>query len=167
GRSRRVGAGYQGAVGGTVPVYNRRGKRLGTVYLGRMPEEQEATLSAQLTGLLQEVLLRWTCRRLRLAYLTDCGWQPQRYYREVLRKMEDPAHPGQRLSWEWVVDYYHACLYVSLMAEGLFGAGQQAQAWARRMRRLLKQPGGARRVLQAASYQRNQDWPWGERAEKY
>jgi hypothetical protein len=161
------GVGHQEAVVATVSVYDRRGQRLGTVYLGRMPEYQEATLTAQLTGLLVEVLTRWPCRRLRLAYLTDCGWQPQCYYRSVLRKMADPAHPGQRLRWEWVVDYYHACLYVSLMAEGLFGPGQQARAWAARMRRLLKQPDGARRVLQSASYHRNQDWPIGERAEKF
>jgi hypothetical protein len=164
---RIVGVGYQEAVVATVSVYDRRGKRLGTVYLGRMPQEQEAGLSEQLTGLLTEVLTRWPCRRLRLAYLTDAGWQPKAYYRNVLRRMEDPARPGVVLGWEWVVDYYHACLYVSLMAEGLFGPGQQAQAWARRMRRLLVQPGGARRVLQSASYQRNQDWPEGEAGEKF
>jgi hypothetical protein len=162
-----LGVGYQEAVVATVSVFNRRGKRLGTVYLGRMPQENEATLSAQLTGLLQEVLRRWPCRRLRLAYVTDAGWQPQAYYRQVLRRMADPAHPGRRLCWEWVVDYYHACSYLSAMAEGLFGPGGQGQAWAARMRRLLKQPGGAKRVQQAASYQRNRRWPRGEWAEQF
>jgi hypothetical protein len=42
----------------TVSVYDRRGCRLGTVYLGRMPEPGQGTLSGQLTALIEAVLRR-------------------------------------------------------------------------------------------------------------
>ena len=146
---------HEGAVG-TLAVYDRRGKRVGTVYLGRMPEAQQTTLSAQLTALLTEVLRRWQGGRPRLAYVTDAGWHPTEYFQQVLRRLEDPQRPGRRLLWERIIDFYHACTYVTRMAEILFEDGGMAQGWARRMRRLLKERHGLTRVLQSASYHRNQ-----------
>jgi hypothetical protein len=145
----------QGAVA-TLSVFDRRGRRLGTVYLGRMPEEGQTTLSAQLTALLQAVLAGWDGPLPRLAYITDAGWHPTDYYRRVLRKMEDPRHPGQRLAWERILDFYHATEYISKLVAALFGTRWQGVCWGRRMRKLLKQPGGLTRVLQSAAYQRNQ-----------
>lgn len=146
---------HEGAVG-TLSVMDRRGKRLGTVYLGRMPEAKQATLSAQLTALLTEVLGRWRGGPPRLAYVTDAGWHPTEYFEQVLRRLEDPQRPGQRLLWERILDFYHACTYVTRLAEALFEDGRRTQGWARRMRRLLKQKHGLTRVLQSASYHRNQ-----------
>jgi hypothetical protein len=40
-----------------------------------------------------------------LVYITDGGTHQTRYYRRVLKRMSDPHHPGQRLSWQWVIDY--------------------------------------------------------------
>ena len=74
----------------------------------------------QLTALLEDVLRRWTGPLPRLAYITDGGYHQTRYYRQVLQRMSDPRHPGQRLSWAWVIDYYHACEYVYKMSEALF-----------------------------------------------
>ena len=45
----------EGAVA-TVTVYDRRGRRLGTIYLGQMPEAYQTTLSKELTRLLSELL---------------------------------------------------------------------------------------------------------------
>ncbi len=56
----------EGAVG-TVSVLDRRGRRLGTVYLGTMPKPGQGTLSAALTRLLREVLSRWEGPPPRLA----------------------------------------------------------------------------------------------------
>jgi hypothetical protein len=148
-----AGKGYQEGSVATLTVYDRRARRLGTVYLGCMPQAEQAKLSQQLTALLTEVLRRWPGRKLRLAYVTDAGWQPQQYFKEVLRKMPDPLNPGQTLWWQWVVDYYHACQYVTHLAVGLFGEGGPGQAWAARMRRLLKESNGVARVLRAAGYQ--------------
>ena len=146
---------HEGAVG-TLSVYDRRGQRLGTVYLGRMPEAKQATLSAQLTALLTEVLGRWHGGRPRLAYVTDAGWHPTEYFEQVLRRLEDPRRPGRRLLWERIIDFYHACTYVTRLAEALFEDGRMARGWARRMRRLLKERHGLTRLLQSASYHRNQ-----------
>jgi hypothetical protein len=75
---------------------------------------------------------------------------PEGYYQEVPHKMRDPGRAGERLSWQRVLDYYHAAGYVAKLAEVLFGQGWQAERWSRRMRRALKQAGGLTRVLRPA-----------------
>jgi hypothetical protein len=143
---------YREAAVATVSVLDRCGKRLGTVYLGRMPEEGQHALSRQLTSLIRGVLTRWTGRLPRLVYVTDAGNHPTAYYKRVLRRMRNPRSPGRRLKWEWVLDYYHACQYVSKLAEVLLGEGQEAQAWAAKMRRWLKhKPQGIHRLLHSAA----------------
>jgi hypothetical protein len=147
---------YREGATATVSVYDRRGKRLGTVYLGRMPEPGQETLSRQLTALLKDVLRRWTKPLPRLAYITDAGYQQTRYYREVLKRMRNPHHPRQRLKWHWVVDYFHACEYIYKMSEALFSDPKRAHAWARKMCLWLKtKKKGIHRVLRsAAAYRR-------------
>lgn len=143
---------YREGATATISVHDRRGQRLGTVYLGRMPEPGQETLSRQLTTLLEEVLRRWTGPLPRLAYITDGGYQQTRYYRQVLRRMSNPHHPGERLNWAWVIDYYHACEYIYKMADALFPSRKGAQAWARKMCRWLKnKPDGINRVLHSAA----------------
>ena len=66
--------------------------------------------------------------------------------------MTNPNHPGERLKWEWVIDYFHACEYIYKMADALFSVPKQAQAWARKMCRWLKtKPRGVYRVLHSAA----------------
>lgn len=134
----------------TVSVYDRRGQRLGTVYLAHMPEAGQGTLSDQLTQLLRTFFARWHGVLPRLVYLTDAGASPQDYFRSQLNWMKHPRS-GQRLRWQWIVDYFHACVYVSKLAEALFGAGRDATAWAAKRRRVLKErTGGINRVLASA-----------------
>ena len=61
----------------TVSVLDRRGKRVGTVYLGHMPEAGQPTLTVQLTTLLQDVLRQVDSQGLRL------GDFLKRYYHTV------------------------------------------------------------------------------------
>ena len=149
-----IGQKYQEASVATIAVYDRRGKRLGTVYLGCMPEKLQRTLTKQLTDLLQAILTTWKGQRPRLTYITDGGSIPESYFREVLAKMIDPARPGERLDWVRVLDFYHAVGYIGKLAEALFGRSLRARQWARRMRGVLK-AGGLGTVLQSASYHRN------------
>ena len=143
---------YREGATATISVHDRRGRRLGTVYLGRMPEPGQATLSRQLTTLLKEVLQRWTGPLPRLAYITDAGYQQTRYYRQVLNRMTNPHHLGEKLKWAWVIDYYHACEYIYKIANALFPSPKRAQAWARKMCRWLKtKPRGVHRVLHSAA----------------
>ena len=54
---------YREGAAATVSVFNRHGKRLGTVYLGQMPEAGQVTLSDELTCLLKDILAGGTARR--------------------------------------------------------------------------------------------------------
>jgi len=83
------------ATTGTISVYDRRGERLGTVYLGRMPEPGQPTLTRQLTDLIVAVLAAWEGPQPRLAYITDGGWHPTAYYAKVLRKLEMLQRPSK------------------------------------------------------------------------
>jgi len=128
---------YKEASTGTVSVYDRRGRRLGTVYLGQMPEPLQATLSKQLTDLLSEVLKRWTGVLPRLVYVTDKGKAQDSYWRQ-LERMRHPVDK-KPLAWEWVLDFYHVCGYVSKLRELLFGKTSSAgQGWYKRMRDWLR-----------------------------
>jgi len=143
---------YREAATATISVLDRAGKRIGTIYLGRMPEEGQPTLSCQLTSLLEVVLKDWTGSLPRLVYVTDAGHHPREYFDTVLSRMINPRDPRRYLEWTWIVDYYHACQYISQLAESIFGPGRDAQAWAAKMRKWLKtKSGGTNRVLHSAA----------------
>jgi hypothetical protein len=143
---------YREAATATLAVLDRAGRRLGTVYLGHMPEAGQETLSQQLTTLLSAVLRIWQGPLPRLQYVTDGGHHPSEYFVKVLQNMLHPR-TGQKLEWQWVLDYYHACLYLTKIAESLFGKETQAAAaWAAKMRRWLKdKKDGIARVLHSAA----------------
>jgi len=142
---------YKEGATATVSVLNRSGQRLGTIYLGQMPESGQGTLSDELTRLLRDVLAQWHGATPRLVYITDAGFHPRDYFEKVLSRMLNPRDPEHFLQWEWTVDYYHACCYISKVAEAIFGPGRAAHAWAAKMRRSLKsKPGGIYRVLRSA-----------------
>jgi hypothetical protein len=143
---------YREAATGTVAVLDRAGRRLGTVYLGHMPEPGQGTLAQQMTALLTAVLLDWQGPLPRLQYVTDGGHHPSEYFAKTLQTMLHPR-TGQKLEWQWVLDYYHACLYLTKIAEALFGKETKgAAAWAAKMRRWLRdKKDGIARVLHSAA----------------
>jgi hypothetical protein len=153
------GEGYHEAATATVSVYDRRGRRVGTVYLGRMPESGQGTLSEQATALLTGVLAAWHAHGRAapgLVYVTDAGDHPRTYYRNVLRRLPDPWRPGHALAWAWVVDFWHACGYVQHLAEGLFGAGARAWGHFRKWRRWLRdRTQGVAQVVRSAMWYYN------------
>jgi hypothetical protein len=133
-------------------MLDRRGKRVGTAYLGQMPESGQGTLTDQLSGLLTAILSRVESQSLRLVSVTDEGHHPSSSYHCVLKKMVDPRRPWRVLEWIRIVDFYHACHYVQQLADTMFGAGDVAQHWAKEMRHGLKtKADGAARVLKSAS----------------
>jgi hypothetical protein len=144
--------GYEEGSTATVSVYDRRRRRLGTIYLGQMPETKQTTLSQRLTDLLRDVLRAYAGPLPRLAYITDKGSAPEEYYRRVLKTMKHPRD-GQPLRWEWVLDFYHVCGYLGQMADALFGAGTRAAAqWFAKMRRWLRERRqGAAQVARSAT----------------
>ena len=141
---------FEVATTATLTVYDRRGNRLGTVYLAYPPELGQQTMTDELTALLEEVLRQWHGPLPRLAYVTDAGASETQYYRKVLKKLRHPR-TGKRLMWQWIVDYYHASQRITTMAEALFGVSVEAATWAAKMRKLLKKPNGPFRVLHSAA----------------
>jgi hypothetical protein len=149
---------YEVATTATITVYGRGkpghlGPRLGTVYLAHTPESGQGQMTDELTALLEEILRLWEGPLPQLLYLTDAGDQETKYFLRTLKKMKHPR-TGEPLGWQWIVDYYHAALRLTALAEALFGDCPYAHAWARRMRKLLKKPNGPFRVLHAAAAQR-------------
>jgi hypothetical protein len=134
----------------TASVYDRRGRRLGTVYLGRMPELGQGTMTCQLADLIRAFLGAWEGPMPRLHYVTDAGHHPLEFYRRVLRPMRHPR-TGKRLEWTWAVDYFHAAERITKLSETIFGVGREASAWAAKMRKVLKEKSnGVGRVLHSA-----------------
>jgi len=136
----------------TLSVSDRAGRRLGTVYLGQMPEPGQETLSDQLTRLITDVLSQWPGPLPRLAYVTDAGHHPTEYDERVLKPMRHPRRPAEPLQWEWVLDSYHASEYIHKLSEALFRDPHRARAWARKMCRWLKtKPHAIYRILHSAA----------------
>jgi hypothetical protein len=153
---------YREASAGTVSVIDGHGQRVGTVYLGRMPETGQKTLSRQMTRLIMHVLATLAGVLPRLHYVTDGGHEPTRYFRDVLRKLCDPRRPGRLLAWTRVIDFYHACGYITKMSEALFHSAVRATSWARKMRHWLRDKrNGVFRVLHSAAALRSRSRrPW-------
>lgn len=146
----------EGAVA-TVTVYDRRGRRLGTMYLGQMPEAYQTTLSEELTRLVAELLEEWDGRWPRLVYVTDAGYHPTEYFDNALSQMEHPRHPGRLMEWTRIVDFYHATEYLAKLAAVLFDDPRAAHGWQRRMRRWLKrEPNAVFRILHSAAKYRSE-----------
>jgi hypothetical protein len=135
----------------TVTVTDRTGNRLGTVFLGYVPEPLQLTMTQQLTGLILETLRRWEGPMPRLAYVTDAGDNESSFYEDVLKPMKHPVTDAL-MEWERVVDFYHTMERVWTMAWILYGADSPGGwAWGKRMGRLLKQANGPSRVLRSAA----------------
>jgi len=146
---------YEVATAATVTVYDRRGRRLGTVYLAFAPQLGQGQMTQQLTSLICNVLNRWEGPLPRLAYVTDAGENETQYYHLVLRRMTHPR-TGEALDWQRIVDYYHASERIWTMASALFPRNEKAaRSWGLRMCRLLKKPNGPYRLLHAAAAMRN------------
>ena len=142
---------WEVATAGTITVFDRRGKRLGTVYLAYTPELGQGTMTEQLTQLIAGILEQWIGPLPRLCYVTDAGESETKYFRTVLRRMVHPRN-GERLEWFHIIDYYHAAERITTMAEALFGKEtKEGRSWARRMRKLLLKANGPSRVLHSAA----------------
>jgi hypothetical protein len=141
---------FEVATTGTVSVLDRRGKRLGTLYLAYIPEAGQRTMTKELTRLLRAVLQRLEGPLPRLCYVTDAGDAETTYYDRVLARMKHPR-TGEQLEWIRVVDYYHASERLWTLGELLFGKGRRSVGWVRKMQKWLLEPGGVNRVLHSAA----------------
>lgn len=128
------------------------GKKLGTVYLGRTPESNQATLSKQLTDLLTATVRRCGATP-DVVYVSDAGKVETAYWKKTLRKF---FVDGKRIKITRIVDYYHASERLTKIADALkFGRDKEKrQEWLEHVRWLLLQPGGHGRVLRSIARMR-------------
>ena len=129
----------------TLSVFSE-GKRLGTVYLAAAPEENQETLSKQLTSLLSGVIRVRGDKLAKIVYVTDAGKVETGYWKNVLRKL---YVDGCRIKIERVVDYYHASERLTIIADSLKLSTQQRSEWLGRVRKLLLAEGGWGRVMRS------------------
>ena len=129
----------------TLSVFSE-GKRLGTVYLAAAPEENQETLSKQLTSLLSGVIRTRGKKLVKIVYVTDAGKVETGYWKNVLHKL---YVDGCRIKIERVVDYYHASERLTIIADSLKLSTQQRSEWLGRVRKLLLAEGGWGRVMRS------------------
>jgi hypothetical protein len=141
---------FEVATCATVTVYDRRGRRLGTVSLGFAPELGQQTMTEELLALLHEILRHWSGPLPQLAYISDAGDHEEAFYTKRLCRMRHPVTRA-RLRWQRVVDYYHAVQRLATIADALRLDEAASKAWARRMRRVMKEPRGVSRILHSAA----------------
>ena len=147
----RGGVAPEGATA-TVSVLDRRGKRVGTASLGQMPQSGQGTLPAQRRSRLQAILSQGNSQLLRLVSVSDAGHHPSTSSHQVRKNMVAPRRPWRRLEGRRIGDVSHACGDVQQLADTIFGAGDEAQTWAKEMRHVLKtKAAGVARVLKSAS----------------
>ena len=151
---------------GTIAVYDRNRKRVGTIYLGEMPESEQPTMTRRLTNVINGVLGEINGKVPALRYVTDAGCHPQAYFRDVLAKMKHPV-TGRKLKWSWGVDFYHACEYVSQLAGSIFGtAREKANRWAEQQRHTLRhETEGVKKVVARAAQQKRRVGLKGKKAD--
>ncbi len=139
----------------TLAVYDRNRKRLGTIYLGEMPQSKQTELTKRLIDVIQGTLQASSNLMLKLRYVTDAGSLPCSFYRKVLSKMKHPV-TGKILTWSWGVDFYHACEYVSQLSDALFGVGtKESQDWFKEQRHTLRHDtNGVQKVVTRAAQQK-------------
>lgn len=145
-------AGYEVASCGTISVYAGK-KRLGTVYLGHVPEPGQPSMTEELLALSREILTQWhaTGERLpQLSYVSDCGELEEAFYTDRLSRMRHPV-TKRRLSWQRTVDFYHTAQRLTTIAEALNLDEASAKEWSRKMRVILKGRKGVSRVLHSAA----------------
>ncbi len=129
------------------------GKKLGTVYLGRVPETNQVTLSGGLTDLLKATIRRCGDHVPEIVYVSDAGKVETAYWRNTLSKL---FVDGRRIKITRVVDYYHAAERLTTIADALkFGKDQtKRKEWLEHARWLLLQPGGHGRMLRSIAAMR-------------
>lgn len=140
GQQTRGPAGHQEVGCATVSFYDRRGVRLRTRRLARMPEPHKGTLKASLTAEVMRALVeRPDLRVVKLADGAPDNWT----------YLEDTLPVGEAL-----VDFYHATEHLHGALKAAYGEmSAVGQGQGEKLRRLLRDdPQGVNKVIRALRY---------------
>jgi hypothetical protein len=135
---------YKEAMCGTIALYDRKGQRLATEYLGAMPESGKGQFTERFTTQVAQVKARYP--RARHVVLSDgATWNWQ------LIAAQYPDAIG-------ILDFWHAAQHLAEAADAIFGSTPSAEktAWFERGRTTLRdEPNGVAGVLRTLIYYRN------------
>jgi hypothetical protein len=135
---------YKEAMCGTIALYDGKGQRLATQYLGAMPESGKGQFVERFTRGVTQVKARYP--RARHVVLSDgATWNWQ------LLEAQYPNAIG-------ILDFWHAAQHLAEAAEAIFGSTPSAEktAWFARWRTILRdEPNGVARVIRTLIYYRN------------
>ena len=129
----------------TLSVYNNS-KRIGTIYLACAPEDNQESLSRNFTSLVKAIIRSRGSELSRIVYVSDAGKIETAYWKNVLRHLHVN---GRRIRIERIVDYYHASLRLTTIADALLLTSSQRTVWLKRVRKLLLEPSGWGRVMRS------------------
>lgn len=148
----------------TLSIFDRTGRRLGTIYLGEAPRKDQLFLTRRLNWILEKYFERLPCEVPVLRYVTDAGALPQGYFKKTLSKMKHPVS-GEPLAWSWGVDFFHACEYLTKLSDGLFGTDTtESHRWAEESRKILRhEVDGVSKVIRRAAQRERRHGLQGKR----
>ncbi|MBI2565693.1 MAG: hypothetical protein HYV63_01495, partial [Candidatus Schekmanbacteria bacterium] len=136
--------GYREAGCGTISLYDKKGDRLHTIRLARMPEARKVTLHAQLQAELAAIRQRYP--QALVVALADGAEENWRILREMSAKL------GIELVEE-IIDFFHAMEHVSEALRAYAPSERIAKAnidWWHDA--LLEDPEGVNKVIRALRY---------------
>jgi hypothetical protein len=136
------GEGWRNAVAATVSIYNARGDRLNTVYIGRMPEEGKNQAKRLLEKEVEALMAKHEFKHI--VCLADGARELWQYFR---KKYSKATH---------VVDFFHVCEHLSKLSQLFFQDPSEAKIWYKKYKTILKEdPDGASKLIRAARYRRS------------
>ena len=138
------GEDYKEAMCGTIALYDKRGERLSTEYLGAMPEAGKADFTQRFTARVAQVLARYP-KALHVVLSDGALWNWQ---------LIKEHYPGAI----WILDFWHAAQRLSQAADAIFGGArsEEKSAWFERWKSALRdEPDGAAGVIRSLMYYRN------------
>jgi len=137
---------YKEAMCGTIALYDDKGQRLATQYLGAMPESGKGQFVERFTTQVAQVKAHYP--RARHVVLSDgATWNWQ------LLEAQYPDAMG-------ILDFWHAAQHLAEAADAIFGSTPSAEktAWFERWRTTLRDdPNGVAGVIRTLIYYRNSD----------
>ena len=135
---------YKEAMCGTIALYDAKGQRLSTAYLGAMPESGKGQFTERFTTRVAQVKARYP--RARHVVLSDgATWNWQ------LLEAQYPDATG-------ILDFWHAAQHLAEAGDAIFGPAPSAAktAWFERWRTTLRdEPNGVAGVIRTLIYYRN------------
>lgn len=138
------GEDYKEAMCGTIALYDKRGERLSTEYLGAMPETGKADFTNRFTSRVAQILALYP-KALHVVLSDGALWNWQ------LIKEHYPAAI-------WILDFWHAAQHLSQAADAIFGraASEEKSAWFERRKTALRdEVDGVAGVIRSLMYYRN------------